>query len=46
MSNLKYELYIFTKQTTDLQGNTVGTVERLDIPVHSFEVDGGASRKI
>ncbi len=49
MSNMKYEaeLYIITKQGTDTKGNPVGNpVERINVPVHSFEVEGGASRKI
>ena len=48
MSNMQYksELYIITHGQTDKDGKVVREVERIDIPVHSFEVDGGANRKI
>ena len=42
----KSQLYIITHGTHDSAGNLIGDPERLDIPVHSFEVDGGANRKI
>ena len=48
MSKMKYEaeLYIITREgQKDKNGNPVA-VERIDIPVHSFEVEGGANRKI
>lgn len=49
MSNTKYgsDLYILTKQQIDQKGNNVGNPpESIKIPVHSFEVEGGANRKI
>ncbi len=48
MSNMKYkaELYIITHERTDNSGKVIREVERIDIPVNSFEVDGGANRKI
>lgn len=48
MSNTKYEaeLYIITRERVDAKGNPIGDVERINIPVHSFEVEGGANRKI
>lgn len=48
MSNMKYkaELYIITHEQTDQSGKVIREVERIDIPVNSFEVDGGANRKI
>ena len=48
MPNMKYvsELYIITHQKVDKSGNPFGTEERVNIPVHSFEVEGGANRKI
>jgi hypothetical protein len=41
---MKYqaELYIITREDQSKDHN----VERIDIPVHSFEVEGGANRKI
>jgi hypothetical protein len=45
---MKYEaeLYIITRgDQMNKNGNPV-VVERIDIPVHSFEVEGGANRKI
>ncbi len=48
MSNMKYkaELYIITHEQKDNSGKIIRDVERLNIPVHSFEVEGGANRKI
>jgi hypothetical protein len=42
----KAELYIITHQQTDKDGKIIRDVERINIPLHSFEVDGGANRKI
>jgi hypothetical protein len=42
----KAELYIITHELTDQNGKVIREVERIDIPVNSFEVDGGANRKI
>jgi hypothetical protein len=48
MSNTKYksQLYIITKEQTDPKGNVISDGERIDIPVHSFEVEGGVNRKL
>ena len=50
MSNMKYEseLYILTKEYGYINKviNADKPTERINIPVHSFEVDGGANRKI
>lgn len=45
MSNARYEfeMYIITKEDPK---NKDKSIERLNIPVHSFEVDGGAKRKL
>jgi hypothetical protein len=42
----KFELYIITHEAKDTKGNIIRDVERINIPVDSFEVDGGANRKI
>jgi hypothetical protein len=49
MSKFKYqaELYIITREQVDHKGHPVDIpIERINIPVHSFEVEGGANRKI
>jgi hypothetical protein len=40
------ELYITTRQRIDANGKAVAATDILLIPVHSFEVEGGANRKI
>jgi hypothetical protein len=42
----KAELYIITHQQVDKNGNATGETERINIPIHAFEVEGGANRKI
>ncbi|HVE58346.1 MAG TPA: hypothetical protein VNB22_16055 [Pyrinomonadaceae bacterium] len=49
MSKTKYEseLYIVTHQQLDKNGKPTGKgIDIITIPVHSFEVEGGANRKI
>jgi hypothetical protein len=49
MSKTKYEseLYIMTHQQLDKNGKPTGNgIDIITIPVHSFEVEGGANRKI
>jgi len=49
MSKTKYEseLYIVTQQQLDAKGKqTVKGTDIITIPIHSFEVEGGANRKI
>src|SRR4051812_37213278 len=42
----KADLHIITHATTDNNGKETSSAERIDIPLDSFEVDGGANRKI
>ena len=48
MSKTKFEptLIISTRQQTDADGKAIPAFDIIRIPVHSFEVDGGANRKI
>lgn len=48
MPNMEYksELYIISHARKDQDGKLIQEAEKLDIPVDSFEVDGGANRRI